>query len=185
MDMEGSQQLAADRDKVWQALNDLGVLKECIPGCESIEQLAENQHHLAIAAAIGPVKARFKGKLDVTDIQPPDSYRLRFDVQGGAAGFAKGEASVSLTPAGAQTLMQYKVHAQIGGKVAQIGSRLVDAAARKVAGEFFDAFNAHVAPKPVAAGVEQAAPRRRGGVPPWVWWAAAVVLVLLLLYWSR
>lgn len=145
MKMTGEQRIARDRETVWRALNDLEVLKACIPGCESIETVAENEHEVAMTAAVGPVKAKFKGALQVTDIDEPHSYRLAFQGQGGVAGFAKGEASVMLEPDGDETMLQYTAEAQVGGKLAQIGSRLVDAAARKTADKFFTRFSEQLA----------------------------------------
>ncbi|MEB4591551.1 carbon monoxide dehydrogenase subunit G [Candidatus Thiothrix sp. Deng01] len=146
MKMNGEQRIPRDQETVWQALNDLEVIKECVPGCESITTVAENEHELAMTAAVGPVKAKFKGSLQVSDIDAPNSYRMQFQGQGGVAGFAKGEAVVNLTADEADTLLAYTVEAQIGGKLAQVGSRLVDAAAKKMADAFFSRFNAKVAP---------------------------------------
>jgi len=124
----------------WDALNDVDLLKQCIPGCESIEPDGENAYLLALTAAVGPVKARFKGRMALLDIAAPDSYTIQFDGQGGAAGFGKGSAKVTLAAEGDETLLTYAVQAQVGGKIAQIGSRLVDAAARKMADAFFARF---------------------------------------------
>ncbi|RZT43173.1 hypothetical protein EV147_2223 [Cupriavidus agavae] len=118
----------------------MALLKQCIPGCESIEPDGENAYQLALTAAVGPVKARFKGRMALLDIAAPDSYTIQFDGQGGAAGFGKGSAKVTLAPEGDETLLTYAVQAQVGGKIAQIGSRLVDAAARKMADAFFARF---------------------------------------------
>ncbi len=140
MEMTQSQRLPVPQQVAWEALNDTALLKQCIPGCESIEPDGENAYLLALTAAVGPVKARFKGRMVLGDIQAPDSYTIQFDGQGGAAGFGKGSAKVTLTPEGDETLLSYVVHAQVGGKIAQIGSRLVDAAARKMADTFFARF---------------------------------------------
>jgi uncharacterized protein len=141
MEMSGEQIVPASQHDTWTALNDPAVLKECVPGCESIEPLGENQYQVLMVARVGPVSAKFKGKLNLTDIKPPNSYALSFEGQGGAAGFAKGSAQVRLTEKDHQTLLAYDVKASVGGKLAQIGSRLVDAAAKKVADDFFKAFN--------------------------------------------
>lgn len=178
MDMNGEQRIPVGQQAVWEALNDLEVLKACIPGCESIEKVSETEHHVALTAAVGPVKAKFKGKMHLGDLNPPHSYRIGFEGQGGVAGFAKGEAQVSLKPDGADTLMRYTVHAQVGGKLAQVGSRLIDAAAKKLADEFFSAFNARVAP----AAAEAAAPKPAAGVPIWVWIAAAIAAIVAVLF---
>lgn len=145
MEMNQTQRLPVPQQVAWQALNDIGLLKQCIPGCESIEPDGENAYLLALTAAVGPVKARFKGRMALQDIQAPDSYTIQFDGQGGAAGFGKGSAKVTLSPEGDETLLTYAVQAQVGGKIAQIGSRLVDAAARKMADTFFTRFTDAVA----------------------------------------
>ena len=145
MEMNGEQLIAAPQKEVWDALNDPEMLKVCVPGCESIERTAENEYQVAMVARVGPVSAKFKGKLTLSDIQPPNSYSIAFEGQGGAAGFAKGGAQVRLeTVAGDKTRLGYDVKASVGGKLAQIGSRLVDAAAKKVANDFFRTFNAKV-----------------------------------------
>lgn len=140
MEMNQTQRLPVPQQVAWEALNDTTLLKQCIPGCESIEPDGENAYQLALTAAVGPVKARFKGRMALQDIQAPDSYTIQFDGQGGAAGFGKGSAKVTLAPDGDETVLTYTVHAQVGGKIAQIGSRLVDAAARKMADTFFTRF---------------------------------------------
>jgi carbon monoxide dehydrogenase subunit G len=154
MEMTQTQRLPVPRDVAWGALNDTDVLKQCIPGCESIEPDGENAYLLAMTAAIGPVKARFKGRMALTDIQAPESYTIQFDGQGGAAGFGKGTARVSLVDQGEETDLTYVVHAQVGGKIAQIGSRLVDGAARKLAEAFFTRFTEAVSGGKEAEGQE-------------------------------
>jgi carbon monoxide dehydrogenase subunit G len=145
MDMTGEQLIAAPQQKVWIALNDPEVLKACVPGCESIEKRAENEYEVLMTARIGPVSAKFRGKLSLADVHAPDSYSIAFDGQGGAAGFGKGSAKVALrTESPGSTRLSYTVNAHVGGKLAQIGSRLVDMAAKKVAEDFFAAFNAKV-----------------------------------------
>jgi uncharacterized protein len=144
MEMSGEQLVPAPQRAVWDALNDPEMLKACVPGCESIEKSGDNEYVVTMVARVGPVAAKFKGKLALSDIKPPNSYSLAFEGQGGAAGFAKGGAHVSLSPAGIMTKLAYDVKASVGGKLAQIGSRLVDAAARKVADEFFRNFNKNV-----------------------------------------
>jgi uncharacterized protein len=141
MEMKGEQTIAAPQQLVWAGLNDPQVLKECVPGCESITLVAENAYEVLMVARVGPVSAKFKGKLTLSDIRPPESYSIAFEGQGGAAGFAKGGAQVRLEPAGSDTRLSYDTQANVGGKLAQIGSRLVDAAARKVANDFFRNFN--------------------------------------------
>ncbi len=141
MDMTGEQVIPQTQDVTWKALNDTQILKACIPGCESIEQSGDNAYDIVMTAKVGPVSAKFKGRMTLADIVAPQSYRLTFEGQGGVAGFAKGEASVNLTPQEGGTLLRYEAHAMIGGKLAQIGSRLVDGVAKKIAGEFFAKFN--------------------------------------------
>ena len=141
MEMTGEQLIHASQAATWEALNDPQILKACIPGCESIEKTADNEYTVQMTARVGPVSAKFKGRMTLSNIQAPNSYSIAFEGQGGVAGFAKGGADVSLAPAGDDTKLSYTAKANVGGKLAQIGSRLVDAAANKVAGEFFTAFN--------------------------------------------
>lgn len=144
MDMKGEQLIPLEQNRTWEALNDIDVLKATIPGCEQIERVSNVEFQVTMQAKIGPVSARFKGKMTLRDVDPPQGYTLSFDGQGGAAGFAKGEARVELLPDGQQTLLRYTAKANIGGKLAQIGSRLVDGAARKLADQFFAAFREHL-----------------------------------------
>jgi uncharacterized protein len=142
MQLNSQETLPVSLEQAWEALNDISLLQAAIPGCESITPSGDNQFDVAIMAAVGPVKARFKGKLQLENLQPPNSYTLRFEGQGGAAGHGKGSADISLQAQGpAQTLLLYSAQASVGGKIAQIGSRLVDMAAQKMAGEFFASFN--------------------------------------------
>lgn len=145
MEMSGEQIIPATQAQTWAALNDPEILKACVPGCESIEKTAENEYFVLMTARIGPVSAKFKGKLALSDLDPPNSYSIAFEGQGGVAGFGKGGAKVQLLPEAGNTKLSYQVKANVGGKLAQIGSRLVDAAAKKLAQEFFNAFNAKVA----------------------------------------
>ena len=140
MVMTGEQQLAAPREKVWAMLNDPAVLKACIPGCETLDVIGENEFQAVATNKIGPVKARFKGKVRLTDINPPTSYKISGEGDGGVAGFAKGGASVNLADKDGGTLLTYNVEAQIGGKLAQLGQRLVNGAAKKLADDFFVRF---------------------------------------------
>lgn len=142
MELTSQQALPVPQLTAWEALNDITMLQAAIPGCESITPTEANQYELAVMAAVGPVKARFKGKLRLEDIQPPQSYTIHFEGQGGAAGHGKGHATVKLEPNGPnETILHYTAHATVGGKIAQIGSRLVDMAAQKMATEFFTNFN--------------------------------------------
>ncbi|MFM0221559.1 CoxG family protein [Paraburkholderia dipogonis] len=145
MELTETHTLPVSQQRTWAALNDTEVLRACIPGCESIDPDGENAYVVALSAAVGPVKARFKGRMQLTDIEAPTSYSIVFEGQGGAAGFAKGNAHVSLEADGdTATKLSYTASAQVGGKLAQIGSRLVDGAARKIAGEFFKRFGAQL-----------------------------------------
>jgi len=144
MEMSAEQLVPASQQQTWDALNDPAMLKQCVPGCEAIEPIGENQYQVLMVARVGPVSAKFKGKLTLSDIQPPSSYSIAFEGQGGAAGFAKGGAQVRLSAQGESTRLAYDVKASVGGKLAQIGSRLIDAAARKVADDFFRTFKAKV-----------------------------------------
>ncbi|HEY2019607.1 carbon monoxide dehydrogenase subunit G [Paraburkholderia sp.] len=143
MELTETHTLPVPQQQTWDALNDTEILRACIPGCESIDPDGENAYLVALSATVGPVKARFKGRMQLTDIDAPNTYTIVFEGQGGAAGFAKGNARVNLEADGdAATKLSYTANAQVGGKLAQIGSRLVDGAARKIAGEFFKRFSA-------------------------------------------
>jgi len=144
MEMTGEQLIPAPQSAVWDALNDPAVLKECVPGCEAIDKLSENEYRVLMVARVGPVSAKFKGKLSISEQKPPHSYAIAFDGQGGVAGFGKGNAKVGLATEGDATRLSYAVKATVGGKIAQIGSRLVDAAAKKIADSFFKSFNEKV-----------------------------------------
>ena len=144
MDMTGEQLIPVSQEETWRALNDLDVLKASIPGCETIEQTSDTEFTVALTAKVGPVSAKFKGKMTLSDMNPPHGYSIAFEGQGGVAGFAKGQAQVTLTPEGEQTRLSYTAKANVGGKLAQIGSRLIDGASKKMAEQFFIAFNKHV-----------------------------------------
>lgn len=145
MELQGERTIPASIDTTWAALNDPEVLKACIKGCESIERGDDDTMNAVVAMKIGPVSARFKGRLELTNVDAPNGYTINFDGQGGMAGFGKGSADVTLTAQGpSETLLAYTARATIGGKVAQIGSRLVDAAAGKITQDFFKAFEAHL-----------------------------------------
>ena len=134
--------IAAPRERVYAALNDPEILKQAIPGCEALEQVSETELTATVTAKVGPVKAKFKGAVTLSDLNPPESYTISGEGKGGAAGFASGGAKISLAEDGDGTLLSYEVEAQVGGKLAQIGNRLIDGTARKLAGEFFESFNA-------------------------------------------
>jgi hypothetical protein len=150
MEMNGSRTVPADIDTTWRALNDPEVLKACIAGCESIERVSDNELKVTMTARVGPVSARFSGRIVMSDVVAPTAYTLGFEGQGGAAGFARGEARVTLSENNPGTRIDYQAKAQVGGKLAQIGSRLVDGAAAKVADDFFGRFAERLAGPPAA-----------------------------------
>ena len=163
MELTNQQTLPVTQAQAWEALNDIALLQSAIPGCDSMTALAEHQYEVLITAAIGPVKAKFKGKLQLEDLQPPTSYRLRFEGQGGAAGHAKGTATVRLEATGPRsTVLHYTAHATVGGKIAQLGSRLVDMAAQKMATEFFETFNTKLQARYQVVAEVVAAPAPQG-----------------------
>ena len=166
MDMTGERRIPAPRETVWQALNDPEVLKASIPGCESLEKLSDTDMKANAAVRIGPISARFTGNVHLADIDPPNGYTISGEGQGGVAGFAKGGAKVHLDDDGVGTLLRYDVHAQVGGKIAQLGARLIDASAKQMADAFFDRFSAHVSPPAAAAAPVTAAPAEPRRAPP-------------------
>jgi carbon monoxide dehydrogenase subunit G len=195
MDMTGERRIAAPRGRVWDALNDPAVLKVSIPGCESLEKQAADAFKAVASVKIGPISARFTGNVQLTDLDPPNGYTISGEGQGGVAGFAKGGAKVHLADDGGGTLLSYEVHAQVGGKIAQLGARLIDASAKQMADAFFDRFSAQVAPPAVAAaapahppsappsaiGISALVPREPFGFPVVAWIGGALYLVILIL----
>jgi carbon monoxide dehydrogenase subunit G len=156
MEILGQQLISAPRQKVWDALNDPAVLKACLPGCELVERVSPEEFRVVIKTAIGPLKARFQGSLKIAEAHPPESCIMQFEGQGGAVGFGKGTSSVSLKEMPEGTELRYEAKAQIGGKLAQVGSRLIDSVAKKMADDFFKAFQNELSPAekviaPVAA----------------------------------
>jgi len=140
MTMTGEVQLPASRETVWAKLNDPETLKACIPGCQELNMLSDTEFEAVAVNKIGPVKAKFKGKVTLSDLDPPNGYRISGQGDGGVAGFAKGGATVALTEMDDGTLLTYNVEAQIGGKLAQLGQRLINGAAKKMADQFFENF---------------------------------------------
>ena len=140
MEIKGEYKIAAPREKVFAALNDPDVLRACIPGCQSLEKLSDTEMTAKVRLKIGPVSANFSGKVTLSDIDPPNGYKISGEGQGGVAGFAKGGAVVSLREDGADTILDYNADAQVGGKIAQVGARLITGTARKLADEFFGKF---------------------------------------------
>ncbi|HUZ33766.1 MAG TPA: carbon monoxide dehydrogenase subunit G [Xanthobacteraceae bacterium] len=146
MTMNGEYQLPVPQETVWEKLNDAATLKACIPGCEQLDKLSDTEMQAVATVKIGPVKAKFKGKVTLSDLDPPNGYRISGQGDGGIAGFASGGATVKLAPKDGGTLLTYAVEAQIGGKLAQLGQRLVNGAAKKLADDFFQKFAAAVSP---------------------------------------
>lgn len=141
MEQAGEHRILSKREEVWASLNDPAVLARCIDGCQSMRRLQDGSFAAAVKAKIGPIRATFKANLRLADLDPPASYVIHADVNGGAVGFAKGSAKVFLEADGAATLLRYEISARVGGKLAQLGARLVDGAARKMAADFFAAFS--------------------------------------------
>lgn len=204
MEMTGEQRLPAPREVVWAALNDPEVLKQCIPGCEEIEKLSDTEMTAKVAVKVGPVSAKFTGQVTLSDLDPPNGYTISGEGKGGVAGFGKGGAKVTLAPDGDGTILRYEVTASVGGKLAQIGARLIDATAKKMAEDFFGRFSGIVSAKAgggapaVADAAAPAAPAEppqtpslgtmlgsvgapRSGLSPMTWVSLIVVIVLLVL----
>jgi carbon monoxide dehydrogenase subunit G len=209
MEMQASRTLAVSQQQAWEALNDPEVLKLCIPGCDKVEPTAENQYSVAMALKIGPVSAKFAGKITLSDIVPPESYNIAFEGSGGVAGFGKGNAQVKLVPLPADAAGQascelhYTVHASVGGKIAQLGQRLIDGAAKSMAEDFFKRFDDEMqrrfpraeAPSADAAAsadavtqpstVQEGGATQGGGIPAWMWGVGVAALVLLAWWFNR
>jgi hypothetical protein len=197
MNLTGEYRIPAPREAVWAALNNPDVLKASIPGCEELTKTSDTELVAKVVAKIGPVKAAFGGKVTLSELDPPNGYTITGEGQGGAAGFAKGGAKVRLEAAdgGTATVLHYAADAQIGGKLAQIGSRLVEGTAKKLADEFFAAFaaqagaaaapaaapGAEAAPQPVSQPVPAVASATTSGLSPWVWIIGLVVVVAIIL----
>ncbi|MEZ5644043.1 MAG: carbon monoxide dehydrogenase subunit G [Burkholderiaceae bacterium] len=184
MDMKGQRILACTQQQAWDALNDPEILRTCIPGCEKFEA-AEGGYAVTTAVKIGPVAARFNGKVQMTDVNAPNGYQLNFDAQGGVAGFGKGQSRVDLVPCDGGCELNYSVHSTVGGKLAQLGQRLIDGAAKTLADDFFKRFeNELVRLYPPAAGVEAPAgaaaetPALKG-MPAWTWVVLAAIVIAL------
>jgi carbon monoxide dehydrogenase subunit G len=196
MDMTGERRIAAPRGKVWDALNDPTVLKASIPGCETLEKQSDTAMKATAVVKVGPMTGRFSGNVELSELDPPNGYTISGEGQGGVLGFAKGGAKVRLSDDGPGTLLAYEVHAQVGGKMAQLGARLIDASAKQMADAFFDRFSAQLAP-PVAAaaaqvvaprplpspaiGVMALVPREPFGLPVVAWIGGALYLIIVIL----
>ncbi len=198
MEMTGRYQIPAPRDKVWAALNDPVVLKACIPGCEALEKVSDTEMTATVKAKVGPVSATFTGTVTITNIDPPNGYTIAGEGKGGPAGFAKGGADVALSDDDGVTLLTYAVKAQVGGKLAQLGARLIDATAKQMADQFFAAFVKEVSSEDAFTRVEHeveevikiaeeraegaAARNFLGGPQMWGLVALAAVIVVLLIF---
>jgi len=188
MDMTGEELIAAPRARVYEALNDVEILKRSIPGCEEIEKTSETEMTAKVVIKVGPVKAKFTGEVTLSDLNPPEGYTISGQGKGGPAGFAKGGAKVRLEDRGSETILHYEVHAEVGGKLAQIGGRLIDSTAKKLAGQFFTSFSAIVgAPEdggqtgeaPASSSAQDSGQKQYRLI---VWGAAAVIVAALVAY---
>jgi carbon monoxide dehydrogenase subunit G len=181
VEQSGEYRIAAARSNVWEGLNDPDVLARCIDGCLSMQRTSDEQFDAAVKAKIGPVSATFQAQLKLSELQPPASYTLTANAKGGAAGFGKGSARVSLDEDGDATLLRYTVNANVGGKLAQVGSRLIDAAARKMADDFFAAFGREISgEEPVDTTPVEDQQRTGGQWKIWVVVFAALIVALIL-----
>lgn len=202
MDMTGERRIPAPRERVWDALNDPAVLKASIPGCESLEKISPTEMRGVTAIKIGPIAARFNGLVQLSDLDPPRAYRISGEGQGGVAGFAKGGANVRLDDDGGATLLSYTVQAQVGGKIAQLGARLIDATSKQMADQFFDRFTSQVSlgtvnapaaplasdeapppptPAPAAVSAFSLLPREPFGFPLVAWIGGFIWLLIFIL----
>ena len=189
MDFTGEYKIPTTRDKVWEALNDAEVLKQCIDGCEELNKDSDTEFSAKVTAKVGPVKAKFTGKVTLSDIDPPNGYTISGEGQGGVAGFAKGGAVVKLFDGESETILRYEANAEVGGKLASVGSRLVEGVAKKTADDFFGKFVEIVASGEDAVVKEEATPDQElggeessDGLSPLVWGAGIVVIVAILLF---
>ena len=199
MDMSGEYVIAAPRQAVWEALNDPEILKQCIPGCQSVDKTSDTSFEAKVTAKVGPVRAKFSGKVNMSDIDPPNGYTISGEGTGGAAGFAKGGAKVTLSDDPEGTKLEYSVDATVGGKLAQIGSRLIDSSAKKMANDFFGKFAELVATSAEGFPADQALPEttvpteetaaqvtdsdeEKKGLSPMVWIAGVIVVALAIVF---
>ncbi len=189
MEMQGQRQLAVTQQQAWDALNDPEVLKACIAGCDKLEATGTNQYAVGMAVKVGPVSAKFTGNIELTEVNAPNSYQLNFDGSGGVAGFGKGQSKVVLDPNAQGTLLSYTVAAQVGGKIAQMGQRLIDGVAKSMAEDFFAKFEAQLQARFSASATDDTNAGTHGpsktatlpvqntpskGVPTWLWIVGAV-----------
>jgi uncharacterized protein len=188
MDMTGEYRIPAPREQVWAALNDPATLKASLPGCQSLEKVSDREFAATVVAKVGPVQAKFNGNVTLSNLNPPESYTISGEGKGGAAGFAKGGADVRLLEDGEVTVLTYTAKADVGGKLAQLGSRLIDGTAKKMADEFFNNFSREVAgPVPAAAPVPEEVYEAGPPAAPesllqnkFVWASAAIVILMIV-----
>lgn len=190
MQLTGTERIQAPRAAVWQALNNPEILKECIPGCESIELVSPTEMKAKVGLRLGPIKANFEGKVTLSDIDPPNGYTISGEGSGGPAGGAKGSARVKLSEDEGATLLDYSVESQVSGKIAQLGARLIDATAQKLAGDFFGKFGALVGAPATATAEAPVSHVDTATVSPsvstaaqWRWFLAGAVAIAALLLW--
>jgi hypothetical protein len=205
MDLTGEYRIPAPRDDVWRALNDPNILKQCIPGCESVEKLSDTEFTAKVVLRIGPMTAKFSGKGTLSNLDPPNGYTITGEGQGGVAGFGKGTADVKLTSDGNATVMHYKAAAQVGGKMAQLGARLIDSTTKKLADEFFGKFAQVMSPAAATAATGEPSPEEvpeaaagaavtpgkapapaagePGRIKPMVWIPVLIIVIAALLWW--
>ncbi len=191
MDLSGEYKIPARRESVWQALNDPAVLQQCILGCEELEKISDIEFTAKVTAKVGPVKAKFSGKVALSNIDEPNGYTISGEGQGGVAGFAKGSSDIKLAEDGDGTILTYEAKADVGGKLASVGSRLVSGVAKKTADDFFGKFSKIVGEneeeqtsgeEPEAADRDTAAEAQSSSLPPAVWVTGLIVVVGLLVY---
>lgn len=196
MDMTGEYRIPASKQTVWEALNNPEILKASIPGCQELEKVSDTELTAKVTSKVGPVSAKFSGKVTLSDIDAPNGYKISGEGQGGVAGFAKGGAEVKLREEGAETILTYTATAQVGGKLAQIGSRLIDSTAKKMANEFFSKFVEQIGsgdtvveteapvetpadPSAAASAQPSESPEPSGGISPMVWIGGLIVIVVI------
>jgi carbon monoxide dehydrogenase subunit G len=192
MNLTGEYRIPATRQDVWEALNDPEILKQCIDGCQELSKDSDTQFSAKVTAKVGPVKAKFSGKVTLSELDPPNGYKISGEGQGGVAGFAKGGATVKLTEEGGDTILNYTANAEVGGKLASVGSRLVEGVAKKQADDFFGKFSQIVGGNDGEDGdqtltnktgsVESQTKNEQGGLSPAIWGAGLIVAVAALLY---
>lgn len=190
MDMTGQRTLQVTQQQAWEALNDPEILKACIPGCQKFEPAGDHKFAVAAGIKMGPVSALFNGHVQLTDIVAPQSYKLNFDAQGGVAGFGKGESAVEIKPLEKGCELHYTVHSSVGGKIAQLGQRLIDGVAKNMAEDFFKRFEAELEKRypPVqepSANEAAQASKQSAGVPAWMWAAGAAVVAAVVFMVAR